>query len=368
MNTDSNQANGQMTALPSRHERRSSRPPGATHEQDFFQSVRSIESFFRELPRLGRGRRAKEEPLRIGQEPELSFSPNTIDSIELDAQGTIQLRQRFLGLFGPNGPLPLEWTQQLRDQIRHDGDDGLEAFLDIFHHRLAIYFYRAWAEARPIVQRDRPTQDRFASFVDSLLGITAPTEVADADSLTDSGSHDPSFDSRWVQDTLRYFSGLLTGQHRNSEGLQSLLSNAFSVDVRVFSFAANYLQLDPKTYTVLTAGSSAALGRNTVLGRRVSDRTSTILVQIGPLDEESFSMLVPQGIAHRALCDLIHAYVGPAVACRVQLVLNANNRPSTQLGMTGRLGTDGWIGNRSTAQVTSDCHFTVNQSGSVDEH
>ena len=47
------------------------------------------------------------------------------------------------GLFGPNGPLPVHMTEYARERIYHHQDTSLSAFADLFHHRLALLFYRA---------------------------------------------------------------------------------------------------------------------------------------------------------------------------------------------------------------------------------
>ena len=65
-------------------------------------------------------------------------------------------RCRLFGLLGPNGPLPLHLTEYARERLRHAGDPTLSRFLDIFHHRFLALFYRAWAQAQPHVNRDRP--------------------------------------------------------------------------------------------------------------------------------------------------------------------------------------------------------------------
>ena len=49
-------------------------------------------------------------------------------------------------------------------------DPTLVAFADIFHHRALSLFYRAWADAQPTVQMDRPRNNRFAVHLGSLTG------------------------------------------------------------------------------------------------------------------------------------------------------------------------------------------------------
>ena len=74
-----------------------------------------------------------------------------------------RLQVRLFGLFGPNGPLPLHITEYARERLRHAGDPTLSRFLDVFHHRFLALFYRAWAQAQPHVNRDRPKEDRFTT-------------------------------------------------------------------------------------------------------------------------------------------------------------------------------------------------------------
>ncbi len=79
-----------------------------------------------------------------------------------------RLQVRLFGLLGPNGPLPLHITEYARERLRHANDPTLSRFLDLFHHRFLTLFYRAWAQAQPHVNRDRPRDDRFAVYVGSL--------------------------------------------------------------------------------------------------------------------------------------------------------------------------------------------------------
>ena len=85
-----------------------------------------------------------------------------------------RLTQRFFGLLGPNGPLPLHLTDYARERVLHHGDPTLARFFDVFHHRMLALFYRAWAQAQPTASLDRPYDDRFADFVGSLIGIGSP--------------------------------------------------------------------------------------------------------------------------------------------------------------------------------------------------
>ena len=83
----------------------------APHRHDFYQALRRIEAAHPDKPRLGTARRPADEPVRLGQTPDLSFAPSSLAAVQLQSrQGRPRIEVRFLGLFGPNGPLPLHLT------------------------------------------------------------------------------------------------------------------------------------------------------------------------------------------------------------------------------------------------------------------
>ena len=53
-------------------------------------------------------------------------------------------------------------------------DDAFPRFLDIFNNRFLQLFFRAWADARPIAQHDRPEDDRFVAYIGTMIGIGSP--------------------------------------------------------------------------------------------------------------------------------------------------------------------------------------------------
>ena len=111
--------------------------------------------------------------------------------------------QRFFGLFGPQGPLPIHLTEYVRERIRNHGDFTLLRFLDIFHHRMTAFFYRAWARVRPTVSFDQPSSDRFGDYVGSLFGL-GMSSLEDRDAFPDLPK--------------RHFAGLLSCQTHHADG------------------------------------------------------------------------------------------------------------------------------------------------------
>ena len=129
---------------------------------DLFQLLRRIDAQGGERYPLGRAPLPRHEMLRLGQEPSLSFAPSTLAQVAPRANSPLHDVSIFsFGLFGPNGPLPLHLTEYVRERVYHHQDTTLLAFTNLFHHRLTLLFYRAWADAQPTVSLDRPDNRRF---------------------------------------------------------------------------------------------------------------------------------------------------------------------------------------------------------------
>ncbi|HZH06656.1 MAG TPA: type VI secretion system baseplate subunit TssG, partial [Lautropia sp.] len=144
---------------------------GRTPEHfDFFQVMRRLEAASPGMPRLGEARRPSAEPVRLAQEAELSFAVANVTRLSQTKAGIPRIFVRFLGLFGPQGPLPLHLTEFARDRERNHGDATFARFADLFHHRLLLMFYRAWRQAQPAATHDRPGEDRYRAYVGSLFG------------------------------------------------------------------------------------------------------------------------------------------------------------------------------------------------------
>src|SRR5207249_7642165 len=127
---------------------------------DFFQALRRVEGLFADRPKLGKALRPGDEPVRLSQEASVAFAPSTLSAFEVNDGRPPRLEQRFFGLLGANGPLPLHITEYARERLLHNGDATLVRFLDLFHHRMTLLFYRAWAAARPTVLQARPAEHR----------------------------------------------------------------------------------------------------------------------------------------------------------------------------------------------------------------
>jgi type VI secretion system protein ImpH len=317
----------------------------APWSHDFFALLRRVENLAPEAPRFGRALRPVQEPLRLGQEPELGFAPAAL--ARFTRQGAVpRLGVHFMGLLGPQGPMPLHLTEYVRERSRQRGDATLQRFLDVFHHRLLSLFYRAWADAQACVQHDRPDDDRFALWMGAGTGLDG--RVRPQDSL--------------LQNARLFHAGLLGARHRPPEGLVKILSCHFGVPVRVEQFVPHWMPVEPAERTRLGHARNrferlgrepAALGRNASAGSQVWDRQFKFRVVLGPMSLVEYQRFLPGGSAWAPLRDWVREYAGLHLLWDLKLALKPGELPEPRLDRRLRLGLTSWIGRRS-AQARAD--------------
>jgi type VI secretion system protein ImpH len=360
----------------------------APWQHDYFQLLRWVDALHPQLPRLGQALRPRDEALRIGQDPELSFAPAALHSFGPNRGGLPRVGQRFFGLFGPMGPMPLHVTEYVRERQRSYGDATPQAFADIFQHRASLLFYRAWAQAQPVSHIDRPGDDAFGRWVGAIAGLGQPTLLG-RDHVADHAK--------------RLHAGALARGPGNAEGLVHIVSQYFKVPVRLESYVGHWLQLDPAQRLALNrpasgvpagrrlgratagaGGGSAAgsrqassgvvvpglLGQSAAAGSRVWDRQSRFRLHLGPLSLAQYESFLPGQPALLALRDWLRLYAGLGLSCEIRLILRGADVPAARLGCVegdgdrgserdgGRggvkLGRTSWLGpRRGTSQASS---------------
>ncbi len=322
----------------------------APYAHDFFAIARRIDALQFPAPRLGQAKRPRQESIRFGQDAQLDFAPAAIATFERLPNGVPRIGQRFFGLFGPMGPLPLHLTEFTRERQRHHADPTAARFADVFHHRLLLLFYRAWAQAQPTAHLDRPDGDGFSRWVGALIGIATP-EFARRDHVRDNAK--------------RFHAAALMRSARNAEGLTKIVSQYFRVPAQVEPFVGHWLTVRKEDRSRLGGGQSSAnpciLGRTTVAGRKVWDRQYRLRLLLGPLSYAQYQTFLPGQASLLALRDWLHHYLGLAFHCEVRPVLRGSDVPALQLGrreaMRGRLGQTAWLGQRNPHHHRDDLHL-----------
>jgi len=317
---------------------------GKALELTFFAAMRKLESLFREAPRLGEALDPALEPLRLGQDPSLAFRSSALTAVhDGDATTPARVRVSYFGVFGPHGPLPTHLTQYIDDQRRQRGDGTWIGFLDIFHHRMISLFYRAWANAQPTVNRDRPESDRFAHYLGALIGQSTSAvarQPTDLDELAlCAATH-------------------LVGPVRHAEGLRKTLQLCFGVPASIDEFIVQWLDIPPEyCWTIPSSLPDAdtaigVLGESTRVGTQVYDRQSRFRVILGPLALDEYRRFLPGGDLLARLIELVHRYAGNELRWDARLILREPDRRPTILGSVGLLGQTANLGQADGGAAT----------------
>jgi type VI secretion system protein ImpH len=298
------------------------------HEFNFFQAVRRLEAEHRAAPRVGSSVRLEDDFLRFCQIPSLSFAPSSIESIERVGP-IIRMYVNFLGMFGPNGPLPQQLTEFARDRLRNAHDPTLVRFMDVFHQRMLSFFYRAWASNEKSVDFDRADDSRYADYFGSLIGTGIPS-LRDRDSVWD-----------W---TKIYFSGRLSAQTRNAEGLEAILADFFAIPTEIREFEGYWMKIPKENQCELGASpETGSLGINAIAGERKYEVQLKFRIRMGPMELVDLRRLVPTGASFKRLKDWVLNYVNEEFYWDLQCVLKAAAVPAISLGQGAMLGWTTWL-------------------------
>jgi type VI secretion system protein ImpH len=300
---------------------------------DFFQAMRRLESITcddQTRPRFGAALRPVDEPIRLGQNVSLSFAPRDLDGLEPGKNGLPpRLSVNFFGLLGPNGALPLHLTEYVRDRIRNAGDKSMSRFLDMFHHRMLMMFYRAWASAEPTANHDLPEANRFTTYVGSLEGIGLAS-LQDKDAFPD--------------EAKLFYTGRFSSKSKNAEGLAAIIGDFFKMPAEVQSFVGDWLEIPPDyRWRLGKPGPVGYLGQSTTLGSHVWSRQHKFRVSIGPLNPAQFQRLLPGGESLPRLRSLVRNYIGDELRWDLRLFLEEQVDKPFQIGLS-RMGWTSWLG------------------------
>ncbi len=308
----------------------------------FFQVMRLLECAYKDKARFGESQRPSQEPpIRFGQDISLSFESSSLSTFGRRKNGLMPiLRQRFMGLFGPNGPMPIHLTEFIRERIHYHRDFTLSGFADMFHHRMICLFYRAWANNEPTVGFDKPKNDRFSNYMGSLSGVGV-SALRERDQMPDMAKF--------------YYTGFLSAQNKTAESLRALLADYFRLPVNLQQFVGEWLEIQVGDLTRLgESPRTGELGSSAILGSKVWSCQHKFRVLFGPLNFNEYLSLLPDGYRIEQLIAVIRNYMGDELSWDVNLVLKKDQVPCAQLGENTRLGWTSWLGVRAGNQDADD--------------
>lgn len=303
---------------------------------DLFALMRRIEACIPNQSKLGRASKYDQEPLQFGQEPSSLFASSSIAKLYRYSNGRKpKLAIHSFGLFGPNGAMPLVFTEYVKERMAHHNDSTLSDFADIFHNRLIMLFYRAWADAQSCASLDRK-EETFTRYI-AWLSANGLDPDSKADSIPDH--------ARW------HNTGHLLRSTRNAEGIKNILANFFNVQVKIEEFVSHWLRLHNDEQTCLGKIKGTQLGHDTVLGRKILDRQHHFRIHLGPMTQQEYDQFLPKNHKHQQLTDWVRTYIGVELTWDLHLILkNTGEKIGMKLDQKKHLGWNSWLGTKTINQ------------------
>jgi type VI secretion system protein ImpH len=323
---------------------------------DFFQAVRLLEQLHPDRAPVGEFADPADEVLRFDSTVGVGFPPSAIQSLEeSEDQGPAHMTVNFLGLTGPQGVLPLDYSLYAGQRVRA-GDRALKDFLALFEHRIISLFYRAWAKSRAAIGFER------AHDPDLPSDEHHHTDWMTRHLLDLAGLGSPAVQNRlpFPDSTLLHYIGLLALPSRPATALEQLVADYFDVPVEVEQFVGAWYPLDEQAQSAL-GDEAVLLGGGAVAGDEVWDQQSRVRVRIGPLARARYDEFLPGGAAHDTLRALTRFFGNDQFDFEIQLVLAREDAPPFQLDGDAPLplGWCTWLRTEPLDRDPDDALFTL---------
>ena len=314
---------------------------------EFFQALRLIERLYPMRSPVGRYVRPGDEVVRFSAHTAWSFPASQIQQLMWKGSGPPVMVVNFMGLTGPMGVLPLYYTELVMHRVRAK-DSSLRDFLDIFNHRMISLFYQAWEKYRFTVAYERGERDRFSHHLLDLIGL-GTIGLQDRQAIPD--------------DSLLFYTGLLSLHPRSASALRNILMDYFNVPVQVEQFVGAWYPLEQDDQCCFDRGQmySEQVSTGAVVGDEIWDQASAVRVSLGPLTLRQYLDFLPNGSAYEPLRALTKFYSGASMDFEIQLVLRHDEVPFCELGASGDesalLGWTSWGKTKPMTRDPGDCNL-----------
>ncbi len=343
-------------------------------EFEFFQAVRLLERILPDRAPVGLFVPPSAEVVRFTANTSMGFPASEIQEIEFAGSGPVRMTINFMGLTGPSGILPTYYTELVRERLRAK-DHAAAAFFDLFNHRIVSLFFQAWLKYRFNISYERAAYEgsRSLAAADAENEAIEEAAVTSEQRVRDRFSHHLldliGLGTKGLQnrlavsdDSLLYFSGLLSLEVRSAAALRNLLMDYFDVPVEIEQFVGSWYSLTEETQCGFEHGEtiSEQLGVGAVLGDEVWDQQSGVRVKLGPLTLRQYLDFLPNGSAHQPLRALTRFFAGNETDFDVQLILRHNEVPQCELGAQNEVAPQlGWLSWAKTRAMFRDAADTI---------
>lgn len=393
--------------------------PEGCCEFEPFQAISILELMANDLPVRGTTQVWKEieSAIRFRANVSLAFPPSLIAQIIPPVDGPPDPKQyqssnaerirgqyerdsvpmlvvNFFGLFGPQGALPITYTQTLceldtHSQTRNSSTrTALRDWLDIFNDRMMALLYHAWQKYRMPVGYLRSawrrpptlpmqTPDRITQALFNIIGLGTPALRNRLRVLGPGAAEECRVGGLGCEPLVRIedrailaYAGAFARRRAGAHELRTILADYFDLPIEVQTLTGQWLDLPLSAQTKLEEGeNSGRLGVNTVAGEKIWDSGSKFRLRIGPLLYRDFVGYLPDPtpIPERKtiylLSQLTRLYVGAELDFEIQLVLHNFEVPDCLIqdveegGLGLRLGWNTWLKSESMPEEVDDVRF-----------
>jgi type VI secretion system protein ImpH len=254
-----------------------------------FQALRLIETH------LGEESVAADTPqgfIFMAPAAEMTFPAGEIRHCRMDERDRYRLEMNFSGFYGVDSPLP----HFFNDIAAYDTPRGAElrGFLELFNQRIYHLLYRAWKKMNLHGGSDARVS-LYCRYLAALYGGSGTCHLL--------GRFD--------------YAGLLANRVKNSQSLAGMLEDFLQCPVAIRQNIPCWIDLEEST----PLGGRLALGDNTMLGGRLMDVNSRILLRIGPLPAGNAVALLPGRTSAAHLAHLIREYLDPTIQYDVEMLI-----------------------------------------------
>ena len=308
------------------------------------------------------------ETIRFSSNHALNFSSSEVSKISenINAKDKIKwdLSVNFMGLTGAQGVLPYHYTEMVLKRLKMK-DESLSDFLDLFNHRTISLFYQASNKYKLPIEYERkklnpPTtevRDDHSQVLLSLIGLGTK-----------------NLNNRlYIRDeSLFYYSGLLSQQVKTTSGLKQILQSYFNIPVEINEFIGQWQDLIEDVRTRLPGkeepnGQNNCLGRSVMLGKKGWFAQGKINIVLGPLTTEQLQIFSPGTKALKALNEIVQIYAGMEYSYDFIIKVKRNDIPEKiQLSCKKRpiMGWNTWLSSSSNEDAQNNETLEIKISSS----
>ena len=312
---------------------------------DFYQLVRKYELALNHNKAkqhwVGYDGAPAQEKIRFQEYMGMSYPHHSVMN-EQDINGRYHLDIAFMGM---TKALPDHYRDTMLSRLKRK-DQAMKAFFDLFTHRFASFYYRAWKKYRPDISIEESNirddvEDRYQQVLTALSSAPSPDHL------------------------YFYYAGHFARKTRTPDGLKNILMEYLQVPVIINEFQGNWLRIQEGERSRLQSNSFNQLNSDVILGRYTWDTQSKFSIEIGEVDIELFNELMPAMPKNKCVQHIVKSYAGSDMLFDFMVKIKQKNCPALKLNNRRSntvLGLSTWLGKSKETEKINKVNFASNDA------